>query len=214
MKYSRIICIDPSLTCSGWALFSISTGSLLGIGKIRSLPATHNLSDRLNDLQERISELFIELKLNPKDILICEAATTIIDPSSLIKLEQVRGIFETLARANKILVPGRLNPNAVHREVLGMKGKQLDRVTIKSMAVYAVEKLYSRHLKALNFNHDLANLKKNQDIVDAILLGHVALARVNTSYSTGIALQDLFTVRAEEKRRGSARYKAMIAEEV
>src|SRR5689334_2486040 len=125
MPYRYLLSVDPSLTCSGWALFSLRSTALMGVGKIRSLPPSHALPDRLNDLQRKVQAVFDQFQLTEKDILVCEAPTTMKDPSAAIKVEQVRGMFESLARTRRVTVPGRINPRTVHHELLGLKGRQL-----------------------------------------------------------------------------------------
>src|SRR5262245_26646002 len=123
----NVMAIDPSLTCSGWALLTLETGRVRAVGKLRALSASYPLAERLNGLHLQIGELLSALKLGTGDFLICESPTTVRDPHNALKVEQVRGIFESLARSNGICVPGRLNPRTVQFEVMGLRGKQLQR---------------------------------------------------------------------------------------
>jgi Holliday junction resolvasome RuvABC endonuclease subunit len=193
MTYRYLFSVDPSLTCSGWALFSVKEGRLCAIGKIASKPPSSLLSERLQDLQNKIESVYVQLKLNSSDVLICESPTAMRDPNAAIKVEQVRSIFETLARNIGLNVPGRINPRSVQNEILGIKGKQIKRLQVKAMAVEAVFNLYSSSLKAIGFPADRVNLKKNQDIVDAILIGSLAITRMGTAKMGGIALGDIFS---------------------
>ena len=205
MLAGRLIAIDPSLSCSGWALFSIESEELLSVGKIRSLPPKYTLSDRLLDMQEKVQEIFKACNLKMGDALVCEAPTTMKDPRAAFRVEQVRGIFETVARQKKILVPGRINPRSVQREVMGLKGKQLVRETVKATAVLVVSTLYKPSLEHLEFPTDQKSLTRHQDIVDAILIGRLAVIRMNAASAAGIAPQTLFeeklTSRAPRLRR-------------
>ena len=178
MRYQRLLAIDPSLTCSGWALFDIRTGKLKAVGKIRSMSARHPLAQRLDDLHNKAQRLIEILELDFNDVLIAEDVTTMKDPDAAIKVEQVRGIFENAARANGLCVPGRLNPRTVHAEILGVRGRQPGRPLVKAMAVAAVQKIFSDSLERLAFDTSSSALNANQDIVDAILIGHLASSKV------------------------------------
>ena len=199
MRDARLISVDPSLTCSGWACFSLTGGGVLGVGKIRSLSPKLPLSQRLLDLQQKIESLIRQLNFGPSDVLVCEAPTTMRDPHAAIKVEQVRCIFETGARRVGAAVPGRLNPRSVHREVMGLKGKQLERAIIKDLAVQTVRTLYGAELRKLGFEEQSA-LSRHQDIVDALLIGTLALARVQSAQQGGMALELLFESKAAPNR--------------
>ena len=196
----NLLAIDPSLTCSGWALFSLKAGDLLGVGKVRSLPSGIPLAERLDDLQRKISLLFDQISLCDNDVLICEAPTTMRDPRAAFKVEQVRGIFETIARERGLRVPGRLNPRSVQHEVMGLKGKQLPREAVKQNAVLVVERLYSAPLKRIGFDCNPSNLKRHQDIVDAILVGSLAVARVQTATISNMQLEEVFAEKLKPRR--------------
>mgnify|MGYP002078898693 CR=1 FL=1 len=186
MSYRYLLLVDPSLTCSGWALFALKSGHLKAVGKINSIAAKFPLSVRLQDLQSKISIIYQELNLNSKDIVICESPTTMRDPKAAIKVEQVRSIFETLARGCGMLVPGRINPRSVQNEILGIKGRQIKRSSVKEIAVDVVCKVYGKHLKEIGFPLSKENLKKNQDIVDAILIGSLGVARIFSANQCGV----------------------------
>lgn len=193
MTYRYLFSVDPSLTCSGWALFSIKNARLHAVGKIPSLSTKINLAERLSDLQNKIRVIYTELNLNSEDVVVCESPTTMRDPKAAIKVEQVRSIFETLARSLGIYVPGRINPRSVQSELLGIRGKQIKRTFVKEIAVEVVHSLYKDHLMELGFASDKANLKKHQDIVDAILLGNLAVSRINGAGRSGAVLTEVFT---------------------
>ncbi len=188
----HLLAIDPGLTCSGWALFRLTDGKLIAIGKVKSIAANNPLFHRLDDLQEKISGIMSKLKLSKGDILVCEAPTTMRDPKAAIKVEQVRGIFEVVARSREVLVPGRINPRSVQYEIMGLGGRQLDRQTVKSTAIRVVKTLFGTDLEDLGFSTGLAQLKKYQDIVDAVLIGNLAVSRVQAGMRTGVDVHALF----------------------
>lgn len=196
----RLLAIDPSITCTGWALFSVTSEKLIGVGKIKPLPAKHTLSTRFNELNQQINSLFDQLKLSIDDILICEAATSIKDPSAAFKVEQVRAAFETLARERQASVPGRIHPRTVHYEALGLKGKQLPREEIKAMACNAVHTIFEAELKKLSFDCSAAHLKKNQDIIDALLIGYIALSKIRSAKAIDMKLDLYFDSMSKHKK--------------
>ena len=199
--YSRLLAIDPSLTCSGWALFDVLKQSIIGVGKIRSLKSSFELQHRYNDLQIKIANLFGSINLNSSDILVCEAPTTMIDPRAAFKVEQVRGVFETLARQINVTVPGRVNPRTVQYELMGMRGKQLRREVVKQNAVLTVQKVYGHDLQAIGFSNSADNLKRHQDIVDAILVGSLAVSRVKSAMAAKVVINEVFKERPYRSRR-------------
>ncbi|NLF25818.1 MAG: crossover junction endodeoxyribonuclease RuvC [Deltaproteobacteria bacterium] len=209
MKESRLITIDPSLTCSGWALFSISSGELMGVGKIKAQPPGRPLSERLCDLQIKIDALLRKLEIGQGDVLISEAQTTMRDPRAAFVVEQVRGIFESLARSFHAVVPGRINPRSVQYEILKLKGRQQCRADVKAAAVATVRHLYSESLQRLGFDAEETNLARNQDVVDAILVGMLALSRITSARQAGVRLEEIFDERAICERR--ARRKIQVA---
>ncbi len=196
----RVIAIDPSLTCSGWALFDLASGGVVGVGEVRSLPPTEALSNRLADLQERIFKLIKRLGLAAGDFLVCEGPTTMRDPAAAIKVEQVRGIFEAVARFGGLLVPGRINPKSVHGEILGFNGRQRTRAVVKKAALDVALQLYGLELQRLGLV-DGRGVVKSQDVVDAILVGTVAVERFKRSESSGICLTEVLRSSYEGRRR-------------
>jgi len=197
VAHRYLLGVDPSLTCSGWALFNVSSERLIAVGKMRSLPPKLPLPKRLVDLQERIEQLLKSLDLGNADIMVAEAPTTMRDPRAAFKVEQVRTIFETLGRKRGLLVPGRLNPRSIHHELLGLRGKQRPRAEVKEMAVQVVSRLFCDGLQALSFSPTAENLRKHQDIVDALLLGYLGMTRVRSALQTGSAVIDQFKSRAD-----------------
>jgi Holliday junction resolvasome RuvABC endonuclease subunit len=197
-SYRSLLAVDPSLTCSGWALFSICDGKIRSVGKVRSDPPSLSMGARLRTLQERIELVLEKIGLSAGDLLVCEAATTVKDPHNALKVENVRSIFETVARNRAVTVPGRINPRSVHYEVMGLKGKQLPRAEVKQAAVRTVEFLYSDQLIDLGIGAE--KLERHQDIVDAILIGRLALTRIQSAKNTSFPIEDLFAPRQGQKR--------------
>lgn len=201
---NRILAVDPSLTCSGWALLEVKSGAVIGVGELRSLPPSEAMATRLNDLQTRIDKLFSKLGLAVGDGLICEGPTTMRDPAAAIKVEQVRGIFEAVARFHAVEVPGRINPKSVHSELLGFKGRQRSRPIVKLAALQVVQRLYGEQLLSMGFI-DTAGKVKSQDVVDAILIGTIAVERVRRSLNSGLELCEVLRSSSEGARRSRVR---------
>lgn len=201
MAEGRLIGVDPSLTCSGWALFDLKSEKLLGVGRIRSMAASFPMAERLEDLQAKVNTLLHELQLGQGDVMICEAQTTMRDPRAAFKVEQVRGLFETLGRTMKVSVPGRLNPRTVQYEMMGLRGKQLKRVTVKQSAVMTVKHLYADALEGMGFDRKAIGKPAYQDIVDAILIGSLAVTKVKSARRAGMAFEQLFEERPFRRRQ-------------
>ncbi|MCB0318530.1 MAG: hypothetical protein KDD56_07215 [Bdellovibrionales bacterium] len=201
MKLSRLMAIDPSLTCSGWALFCIDSKKLLGVGRVKSIKSSNPFNIRVADLQKKIIEILKSIDFNSNDVLISEAPTSIKDPDAAIKVEQVRSIFETVARTFNANVPGRINPRSVQTEVIGLSGKQVVREEVKSHAVGTARFIYSKELIKIGFS-DLDNLAAYQDIVDALLIGHLALSKIEAAKSAGVLLEEFLE---PERRKNSSR---------
>ena len=205
--YRYLLAVDPSLTCSGWALFSICDQKISSVGKVKSDPPSFPMADRLKSLQDRIESVFARLNLGAADLLVCEAATTVKDPHNALKVENVRAIFETVARARLVGVPGRVNPRSVHFEVMGLQGKQLPRAEVKAMALRTVEYLYQPELRQLGLIGASGLTARHQDIIDAILIGRLALTRIQSAGSGGVSIESMFR-NLERQRRGSWRIRA------
>lgn len=193
--------MDPSLTCSGWALFALNDGLPCAIGVI-SPPGTElALATRIELLQREVEQLLESFQLGTGDLLVCEGpAPLVLNPQSALKVEGVRGVFETVARSRGVSVPGRLNPRTVQSELLGMKGKQLDRRTVKEWARAAAIQLYGSRLDRLLAKQELLRkdavpgrpAKISQDAIDALLIGAVAVGRFKLSASSGLSVEEVF----------------------
>ena len=197
----KLLAVDPSLTCSGWALFASHTERLLAVGSITTLGPEYSLAERLQRLQDNISVVFKQLNLGSGDFLICEDATSMKDPLAVVKVEQVRGIFETLARSRKVTVPGRIHPRTIQNDLLGLRGKQLERHLVKQAACGTVMHLYGEALKGLNFEISERNLTKNQDIVDAVLIGALSLSKIQEANRAGVSLDEHLQTGRRDNRR-------------
>jgi hypothetical protein len=81
---------------------------------------------------------------------------------------------------------------------MGLKGKQLPRAEVKQAAVRTVEFLYSDQLIDLGIGAE--KLERHQDIVDAILIGKLALTRIQSAKNTSFPIEDLFAPRQGQKR--------------
>ena len=205
MDTSRLVAVDPSLVCSGWALFGIERGTLLGVGKIRSLGTRLAMAARLRDLQDKIAALFDSLNISTNDVLICEAQTTMRDPKAAMKVEQVRGLFEVVARSRGAAVPGRINPRTVQFEAMGLRGAQLARPIVKATAVETVRRTFAKELCAIGFGDQLTMLHRHQDIVDALLVGRVAVSRLQQAQAGSVPLEALFDSELVARRKASWR---------
>ncbi len=199
-SYRYLMAIDPSLTCSGWALLSVKGGEVLAVGKIKSEPPSVALATRLEKLQGHIGKIVTSLNLGNQDVMVCEAPTTMKDPHNAIKVEQVRGLFEAAGRGRGVTVPGRVNPRSVQYEVMGLKGKQLPRVQVKAAAVRTVQYLYAADLQRLGIDAGEVSLTKHQDIVDAMLIGRFAILKVQGAIDTRQALEAVFDAPSRQNR--------------
>jgi Holliday junction resolvasome RuvABC endonuclease subunit len=192
--------VDPSLTCSGWALLSIPAGEVLAVGKIKSAPPSFPMATRLERLQGSIKKVISDLELGDNDVLVCEAPTTMKDPLNALKVEQVRGLFESSGRNQGVQVPGRVNPRSVQYEVMGLKGKQAVRSEVKAAAVRTVQYLYSTTLEGFGLKTSDEELKRHQDIVDAILIGRFAVLRIQGAIESKQPLQTVFDIQTKQQR--------------
>lgn len=193
---SKLLSIDPSLTQSGWALFCLNTARPLATGVIAPPGTELNLSKRYDILQLQVLELLQSLKLKSGNYLICEGPAPLVkNPNSALKVEGVRGIFESVARAQGLSVPGRINPRSVQAEILGMRGKQLERKLVKEWARATAERLFKDEIP------NIATLQ--QDIIDALLIGALGLSRINSALRAKADPATFFV--AQQKRGGKGR---------
>lgn len=195
-----LMAVDPSLTCSGWALLSIPAGEVLAVGKIKAAPPSVPMATRLERLQGSIKKVIADLALGGSDVLVCEAPTTMKDPLNAIKVEQVRGLFESSGRNRGIAVPGRVNPRSVQYEVMGLRGKQVIRSEVKAAALRTVQYLYGTTLEGFGLKTSNDELKRHQDIVDAILIGRFAVLRIQGAIESKQPLQSVFETQTKQQR--------------
>jgi hypothetical protein len=71
---------------------------------------------------------------------------------------------------------------------MGLRGKQLQRSIVKQSALQTVQSLYADSLRAFG----LSVIKSHQDIIDAILLGHLATSRLKSALTTGVSIESCF----------------------
>lgn len=200
----NILAVDPSLTCSGWALFSVEKDLPLAAGTLSPPGPGKSLPSRMTDLQEKISALFLTLQLRSGDILVCEGPAPLVkNPQSALKVEGVRGLFETLARSIGMVVPGRVNPRTVQSELLGMRGKQLPREQVKAWARGVALQMYGQPLlEILGVAHENAI---SQDIIDALLIGSFLQSRIRISLQTGISVETAIQPQSSGRGYGGSR---------
>ena len=203
-----LLAVDPSLTCSGWALFALADGMPCAIGLISPPGPALALANRIELLQREVEQLLESFNLGVGDLLVCEGpAPLVLNPQSALKVEGVRGVFETVARGRGLTVPGRLNPRTVQSELLGMRGKQLDRRTVKEWARAAAMQLYGARIERLLAQQQASNERRaerdgavppraakslSQDAIDALLIGAVAVGRFKLSASSGLPVEAVF----------------------
>ncbi len=195
-----LMAVDPSLTCSGWALLSIPAGEVVAVGKIKGAPPSLPMATRLERLQGSIKKVISDLTLGGADVLVCEAPTTMKDPLNAIKVEQVRGLFESSGRDLGVTVPGRVNPRSVQYEVMGLKGKQVGRTEVKAAAVRTVQYLYAPTLEGFGIKASDEELKRHQDIVDAILIGRFAVLKIQGALESRQPLESVFDTQTKQQR--------------
>ena len=206
---ARLLAIDPSLTASGWALYSIKGCRLIAAGVLKPPGPGIFLADRLSLLQTSVQELLEHYKFGPRDLLVTEGpAPLVLNPQSAMKVERVRSIFEAVARMRSVQVPGRVNPRSIQTELMGMRGKQLDRATVKTWARDTAQRLFGTEIfhavEAANreFGETGEGLFKSrantlvrrlpQDIVDASLIGYYAVARLKLAAQLGLEISCAF----------------------
>ncbi len=184
-KTKKLLAVDPSLTQSGWALFYVNKSTPISWGVIKPENPKASLSVRLSSIFDSVRILHQEHSLEEGDILVCEGPAPItLNPSSSIKVEQVRCIFENIARERKLIVPGRINPRTIHTELLGLKGRQAKREIVKEVARSVVKTLLTSDRI---YREDIP-----QDAVDAILIGILATSRAIRANSIGSKIEVMF----------------------
>ncbi len=206
-----LFAVDPSLTASGWALFCLHDDRPLAVGVISPPGPEESMSRRLSFLQNEIVRTLKHFSLSAGDILICEgAAPLVLNPNSSMKVERVRSIFEAVAREQRLSVPGRINPRTVQAELLGMSGKQLPRKEVKAWASEAVERIFGSQLSQLPmYGVKSPVARMPQDIVDALLIGALAVSRVRLSTSTNVELESMFEPRKAPRGSNATRRRAV-----
>ena len=203
-KRMKLLAVDPSLQSTGWVMFDVESVQPVAQGIIAEGNTKQNLALRLLHIQEEINEIFIDFHLGTGDILICEGPAPItLNPSSATKVEHVRGMFETLGRHYGLTVPGRLNPRTVQIELLGLKGRQLERKEVKATARNLALHLYGEKLKEIAGGKNGKVMR--QDIIDALLIGTLAVAKINLCERMKVSLFDAFVEGERAFKAGSKR---------
>jgi len=209
-----LLAIDPSLTASGWVLFDFDNSIPLASGVLSPPGPKLSLAKRLDQLQQSVEDLLLELKVHGGDILICEGpAPLVLNPQSSLKVERVRSIFESVARSMNLTVPGRINPRTVQSELLGMRGPQLPRPVVKDCARKIAMQLYGDQLTSLWSKRRGAPKKKGterkqkipQDIIDAVLIGALAITKIKLCIISGNDISDAFLPRNKNARHNTRR---------
>ena len=202
---SKLLAVDPSLKASGWVLFDIENEMPVKAGIITPPGPGLSLAERLLCLQSDVVRLIQGLDLGQEDILVCEGpAPLVLNPMSSIKVEHVRGIFETVARSNSIIVPGRINPRTVQIELIGLRGRQIERKEVKRAARDISERLFGGLLSEISEMQG-KNRQLSQDIVDAALIGVVAVSKIKMCQKIGIDIYSAFAEGNRSFKRSSGR---------
>lgn len=199
MKTPRLLAIDPSISACGWALFCVNTTNPLDAGVFRP-PKQGHLESRLALLQKTVEAFFANIEFGKEDFLVCEGPAPLhTNPMSSMVVERVRGIFETLARAKGAMVPGRINPRSIHSEILGLYGKQVNRVYVKQIARTCATHLFQEFITFKQEETNSAQLA--QDLIDALLIGAAACSRVGQAQASNMSVYIYFG----ERKRSSFR---------
>lgn len=197
----KLLAVDPSLRSTGWALFEGK--QIAHVGIISAPGPEFALASRLSVLQKSVTELIARLEMKAGDVLICEGpAPLVLNPATALKVEHVRGIFESVARSAQVTVPGRINPRTLQSELLGFKGKQLSRTIVKESARQVAFQLYGKEFQSV-FGMSVKGERKKQvpqDVIDAALIGTLALTKIRLAQSSGMDLVQMFAERSSARR--------------
>jgi len=195
----RLLAVDPSLTCTGWAVFDIESQRPTDFSIIRPPGPTEHLTDRYDWLQEEVVKVYTMLGLGRGDFLICEGPAPLVkNPESSLRVERVRSIFEAVGRMQGVKVLTRLNPRTVQSEILGLRGKQMPRAQVKELARSTAFQVFPEI-------NNLNQKKLSQDIVDAILVGMLAVSKIQIHLKTGVELELLFQSKTSSRNNRSWR---------
>ena len=161
----RILAMDPSLSCIGWALMETGEDELRHLEWVSSWgkaePTGTTFDDKLASagaIAERV------LRGASADILAVEMPVVYRNPQTTIKLAQVVGVVRWAAhhwvdRVIEIQPGGRL-------AALGLPVR-LKRPIAKELVINVVNNLYKRTFTM-----------EDHDIADAVAVGHAALAEL------------------------------------
>lgn len=205
---SKLLAVDPSLTCSGWVLFSLQSLKPLFAGTISPPgPKCLPLCERFEFLQNEVFNLLSNFSLSSKDYLVTEGPAPLVqNPSSSTKVEQVRSTFEVLARNQGVTVPGRVNPRTIQTQLLGLKGAQIERSKVKAIAKSTANQLYGKELEQICKQ---SGFSISQDIIDASLIGGYAGSLIKNAIVSNIPAWKFFLPKhSSNNRSGSLRWSA------
>ena len=159
----RIIGLDPSLVCIGWALLERDMDLRLewvsSWGTIR--PEGETLDEKLHDAADKVGRLFDG---GGADVLAMELPVVYRNPATTIKLGQLLGVIRYVAyrwteRTIEVMPGGRLS-------ALGLP-INLKRPVAKELVRNTVNALYKLHLEP-----------QDHDIADAVAVAHAALVEL------------------------------------
>ena len=203
-RVAKLLAVDPGLSTCGWALFSLDTALPLRVGTLSPPDRRELMPTRLKFLQRGAGVILEKTGLGQGDFLVCEGAAHVaLNPRTSLLLEQVRTLFETLARGCGAAVPGRVNPRSVQHQLLGARGKQLRRDCVKALGKRAALQLYGELLSSLEYTRISCSKSRTgrveQDIFDALLVGTVAAVKIKQCFSSGLDVDVAFSSNSKKK---------------
>jgi len=161
--YIRILALDPSLSCIGWALMEYAPDWrrdwVTSYGVVQ--PCGDTLDDKLAEIGGHAERL---LRGSNPDILAVEMPVVYRNPATTVKLAQALGVIRWAAhhwtdRTIEIMPGGRLT-------ALGLP-MRMKRKDAKEMVRTLVNQVYKLELTA-----------EQHDIADAIAVGHAAIVEI------------------------------------
>jgi len=159
----RILALDPSLSCVGWALMEFDPELVRdwvnSHGNFR--PEGDDLDAKLANAADTLGRM---LMASPVDILAIELPVVYRNPATTIKLGQLVGAlryvaYQTTDRTIEIQPGGRLT-------ALGLPCR-MKRKTAKELVVSMINTRYKLELEAAD-----------HDVADAVAVGHAAILKL------------------------------------
>ena len=83
---------------------------------------------------------------------------------------------------------------------MGLTGKQVPREQIKELAVSIAIRLFGKDFRELGLLQDATDLADHQDIVDAVLVGSLALTKLQAALIGGIGVEQLLEHQGGRRR--------------